>query len=106
MAGKDVTNNSKSLRLMLQNVQQCLRRLGPTSDENSLDRLFSQLRIRSHLVVMRQPYLRRIIAGEKRLEARLSKHRCAPYGQVQAGDVLLLKRVGGPVVCLTTASQV
>src|SRR5579859_5893259 len=55
-----------------------------------------------HLAIFVPPYLDLILEGRKTAELRFSRLRIAPYGQVAAGDVLLLKRSGGPIagICL------
>lgn len=50
-----------------------------------------------HLAVFVEPYLQFILDGKKTVESRFSSNRCAPYRAVQAGDLVLLKRSGGPV---------
>jgi hypothetical protein len=57
---------------------------------------------RLHLAVFIEPYLSFIFEGTKTIESRFNMRKQAPFGQVSAGDVLLLKRSGGPVcgVCL------
>ena len=58
-----------------------------------------------HVAIFQEPFLTWIIEGRKRVESRFSHHQVAPYGDVGAGDVIALKRVGGPIVgvCLATA---
>lgn len=65
-----------------------------------------------HLAILVEPYLGLILAGQKRIEARFSLQRRAPFEQVHPDDVLLLKRSGGPILgigrvggvrCLTLA---
>jgi len=51
-----------------------------------------------HLAVFVEPYLQFVLDRRKTIESRFSCTRCAPYGSVRPGDVLLLKRSGGPVV--------
>ena len=51
-----------------------------------------------HLAVFVEPFLGAILDGRKTIESRFALHRCAPYRQVESGDVILLKRSGGPVV--------
>ena len=51
-----------------------------------------------HLGVFIEPYLQLIIEGKKTLESRFSINRSAPYCKVNQGDILLLKRSGGPIV--------
>lgn len=59
-----------------------------------------------HLAVFVAPYLGYVLDGSKTVESRFSVNRCAPFGKVRAGDVLLLKRTGGPVVGLARARAV
>ena len=44
-----------------------------------------------HLAILLEPYLKFILEGSKTVESRFSRHRIAPYGSVEAGDVVLLK---------------
>lgn len=53
-----------------------------------------------HLAILVEPYLQYILEGKKTIESRFGLRRSAPYGQVHRGDVLLLKRAGGPIVGL------
>lgn len=50
-----------------------------------------------HLAIFVEPYLRFILEGRKTIESRFSLKPLAPYSRVAVGDVLLLKRAGGPV---------
>lgn len=54
-------------------------------------------RVGLHLAVFVEPYLRLILRGRKTIESRFSVKSLAPYRKVEIGDVLLLKRAGGPV---------
>lgn len=45
-----------------------------------------------HLAVLWEPYLSFILDGSKTVESRFSKHRIAPYLEVERGDVVLLKK--------------
>lgn len=51
-----------------------------------------------HLAVFVEPFLGYILDGSKTIESRFSVNRCAPFERVSQGDVVLLKRTGGPVV--------
>src|SRR5438105_96656 len=51
-----------------------------------------------HLAVFIEPFLQYILDGKKTIETRFSSVRCAPYERVRSGDIILLKRTGGPVV--------
>jgi hypothetical protein len=50
-----------------------------------------------HLAIFVEPYLTFILEGKKTVESRFSSVRCAPYGNVSTGDLILLKKAGGPV---------
>jgi hypothetical protein len=58
------------------------------------------LQVGLHLGVFIEPFLQHILDGTKTIEARFSERRCAPYRRVEKGDILLLKKAGGPVVGL------
>ena len=50
-----------------------------------------------HLAVFVEPYLQFVLDGKKTVESRFSSNRCAPFGVIRPGDLVLLKRSGGPV---------
>jgi hypothetical protein len=58
-----------------------------------------------HLAVFVEPFLKFILDGQKTVESRFSVVKCAPYDRVKEGDVILLKRVAGPVVGLCRVSS-
>lgn len=58
-----------------------------------------------HLAVFVEPYLEAILDGRKTIESRFSANRCTPFQRVQAGDIILLKRSGGPVVGVAVAGD-
>lgn len=59
-----------------------------------------------HLAVFVEPYLQYVLEGKKTVESRFSTRRFAPYQQVDAGDVILLKQSGGPIVGICQVSYV
>jgi hypothetical protein len=59
-----------------------------------------------HLAVLVEPYLSFILDGQKTVESRFSIRSIPPYGRVSAGDVVLLKISGGPIVGAFTAAAV
>lgn len=59
-----------------------------------------------HLAVFVEPYLRYLLEGRKTVESRFSAHRIAPYQTASVGDVILLKRTGGPIVGLCRIAAV
>lgn len=67
--------------------------------------LLSQTNIGFHLAVFTEPFLSTVFDGTKTIESRFSRVRCAPYDEIRAGDVILLKRAGGPVCGLVLAES-
>jgi hypothetical protein len=59
-----------------------------------------------HLAVFVEPFLGYVLDGSKTVESRFSVNRCAPFGRVSPGDVVLLKRPGGPVVGIVSVRTV
>ncbi len=59
-----------------------------------------------HLAIFLEPYLSFILEGRKTVESRFSTHRIAPYEKIQRGDVILLKRSGGPILGLCEVGDV
>lgn len=60
----------------------------------------------AHIAIMREPYLTRVLAGEKTIESRFLRVRSAPYDRVSIGDAIGLKRVGGPIVAVAPVMAV
>jgi len=63
-------------------------------------------RIGIHLAIFTEPFLSMVLSGEKTIESRFSRIRCAPYGEINSGDVILLKEVAGPISGLALARQI
>lgn len=63
----------------------------------------STSRIGIHLAIFSEPFLSMVLTGEKTIESRFSRNRCAPYGEVGNGDIILLKEVAGPISGLVLA---
>ncbi len=51
-----------------------------------------------HLALLTEPFLSLLINGTKTIESRFSRVRCAPYGCLARGDVIAVKKTGGPVL--------
>jgi hypothetical protein len=60
----------------------------------------------THLAILREPYLSRILMGVKTIESRFLRMRTAPYGRVAVDDRLLLKRSGGPITATARVAKV
>jgi hypothetical protein len=58
-----------------------------------------------HLAVMVEPFLRFMLEGRKTVESRFSVKRSPPFNRVHRGDVIMLKKAGGPVVGICMASE-
>lgn len=59
-----------------------------------------------HVAVFQEPFLAWVLERKKPIESRFSQNQVAPYGQVQEGDSIALKKVGGPVVGICRARSV
>lgn len=58
-----------------------------------------------HLAVFAKPFLSMVFSGEKTIDSRLSRNRCAPYGEVGYGDIILVKEVAGPICGIVLARR-
>lgn len=58
-----------------------------------------------HLAIFAEPFLTLVLNGVKTTESRFSRNRCAPFGEVFDGDIILLKEVGGPICGLALAKR-
>lgn len=67
---------------------------------------FARREIGLHVAIFAEPFLSRAICGEKTMESRFSRNRCAPFDAVGDGDIILMKAVGGPIRGLALARQV
>lgn len=63
-------------------------------------------RIGIHLAILAEPFLSMVLSGEKSIESRFSRNRCAPYGEIGDGDIILLKEVSGPICGLALARRI
>jgi hypothetical protein len=50
-----------------------------------------------HLAVLVEPFYSWLLDGTKTIESRFSRVRCAPYGALADGDIVIVKKTGGPV---------
>jgi hypothetical protein len=66
----------------------------------------STSRIGIHLAVFAEPFLSMVLSGAKTIESRFSRNRCAPYGEIGDGDIILLKEVAGPICGLAVARRI
>ena len=59
-----------------------------------------------HLAIFVSPFIDLILEGRKTVESRFSRIRCAPYGVIKEGDVVLMKKSGGLVLGEFTVERV
>jgi hypothetical protein len=62
-------------------------------------------RIGIHLAIFAEPFLSLVLNGSKTVESRFSRNRCAPFGEIDDGDIILIKQVGGPICGLALAKR-
>ncbi len=53
---------------------------------------------KKHLAIMHRPVIEAILSGKKTIESRFSKHRIAPFGQVNKGDLVYMKAPGEEII--------
>ncbi len=58
-----------------------------------------------HLAIFVEPYLSAVLDGRKTIESRFGVHKRPPYLTVKAGDIIMVKRSGGPIVGLARAQS-
>lgn len=58
-----------------------------------------------HVAVFVEPFLSAVLDGRKTIESRFSLNRQPPYDCIEPGDIILLKRSGGPVVGIAEAGE-
>ena len=59
-----------------------------------------------HVAVMVEPYLSKILDGEKTIESRLSKKKTIPWDHVNMGDIIILKKSGGKFCAVFEAGEI
>lgn len=62
-------------------------------------------RIGIHVAIFAEPFLSLVLDGTKTVESRFSRNRCAPFGEVARGDVILIKEVAGPICGIALAKE-
>jgi ASC-1-like (ASCH) protein len=68
----------------------------PASLKDAIDSA-TKCRATVHLAILREPFLSLILGGRKRIESRFTTKRIAPFGQIAAGDLVILKQASGAV---------
>ncbi|HTH55702.1 MAG TPA: ASCH domain-containing protein, partial [Cyclobacteriaceae bacterium] len=58
-----------------------------------------------HLAIFVEPFLQFLLDGKKTIESRFSINRCPPFNKVAKGDLLLIKKSGGPIVAICTVKE-
>lgn len=78
----------------------------PPIDLSFLNLVCVQHHIVGHLAVFRQPYLDKILSGEKTIESRFSRSRSVPFEKIQTGNIILLKETAGPICAIAVAASI
>ena len=64
------------------------------------------LEIGAHVAVFDKNLLDKVLNGNKRLDTRFSKEKCAPYDSINNGDTIYLKESDGPIVAKAKAVKI
>lgn len=59
-----------------------------------------------HVAVMVEPYITKIMKGEKTIESRFSQNKIVPWKRVFPGDIIIIKRSGGGFESVFEAGKV
>ncbi|MCG6190203.1 ASCH domain-containing protein [Maribellus maritimus] len=59
-----------------------------------------------HLAVFCEPYLSLLLDGEKKIESRFSINKISPHGRILEGDIVFVKKTGGPVIGYFEAGEI
>lgn len=62
--------------------------------------------MRTHIAILKQPYISMILEGIKTIECRLTRIACPPFRTIEPGDLLYLKRSGGTIQAKAIAEKV
>ncbi len=88
---------------LLELLQSQIIKSGNNYWKNKLKSLESK---KIHLAIMVEPYLSRILNGQKTIESRFSSNKIIPFKRVHAGEIIILKKSGGPIMALFEAGTV
>lgn len=59
-----------------------------------------------HVAILKRPYLKLILAGQKTVESRLTRTAQPPFGCIQPGERIFLKASSGPFMATAIAGKV
>lgn len=59
-----------------------------------------------HVAIMVEPYITKIMKGEKTIESRFSQNKIVPWKKVFPGDIIIIKRSGGGFEAVFEAGEV
>lgn len=87
--------------LLLSNLSTILdSRINTNKENDDLRKEVQECKLRKgvHLAIFVEPFLQYIIDGKKTVESRFSVNRIAPFNKIFRGDIIFLKKSGGPIV--------
>jgi ASC-1-like (ASCH) protein len=91
---------------MIRNIQQIIKAYNRPMSVEELGVICNVYQVSSHLAILNQPYLDRILEGKKTIESRFTLNRVAPYKIVHPGDILFLKESAGDIKGIITVKAV
>ncbi|MBN2016375.1 hypothetical protein JW766_06130 [Candidatus Dojkabacteria bacterium] len=59
-----------------------------------------------HLAIFTPGFIDKIFTGQKTIDGRFSKIKCMPFGSIETGDLVLMKKSGGKIVGYFVAGKV
>lgn len=100
-----MSEHQSTSRIKLSIIYEELNKFDKPISVKTLIQFVHALDIQAHLVVLVEPYLEKIITGEKTIESRFTKRQVLPYKHVFIGDILFLKRSSGPLCAITSVKD-
>ncbi len=59
-----------------------------------------------HLAIFSEQLMNKLIKGEKTVESRFSLNNVSPFGRIVKGDLVVVKKSGGPVTAMFVAGTI
>ena len=72
-------------------------KVSPEVSKYFLKKRFNTETVGIHLAIFNEPFLSLLVNGTKTIESRFSMNKVSPYDKVFNGDIVFIKKSGGPI---------
>ena len=87
-------------------LTQLVDRIKESGDQYWISKIEALSDSHLHVAVMVEPYITKIMKGEKTIESRFSQNKIVPWGRIFPGDIIIIKRSGGGFEAAFEAGEV